>query len=124
MIELTANRDGHTVGKMLYSQKDGEAYIGAIHTYSDARRTGVSVSLIGHMLDREAQTNVISAVLALDNYSATGLFRLNHDASLDQCIDAVKKSPLYHAVAKFGFVHVTKCVHSVRSVLVSVEFSL
>lgn len=123
-IELTATRDGATAGKLLYCRDDGECYVNAIYVEPSARRTGVSTDLIRHMLAREPETSSIAAVLVMDNYYATGLVSLARDATEEECREAVKKSPLYKTAARFGFVNIVDCTHSVRTDMISVVFSL
>lgn len=120
-IELTAYRDG-TVGKMLYTHIDGDAYIGAILVDHSSRRSGVSRDLIQHMIEREEPTRSISAVLILDNYKAAELSELDRDATFEECADAVKKTPLYKVSALFGFTTVLQCVHTIRAEMISVSF--
>lgn len=123
-LELTATRDGFTIGKMLCSHNGGEAYVNAVYVEPDERRSGVMTELLAHMVEREEGTHSIAATLVLDNYRATKLVELGRDATEAECAEHVKDSPLYKAAAKLGFTKITQCVHSIRADMATVVFSL
>lgn len=121
MLQLTAMRDGSTVGKMVYCYTDGDCHVAAMVVDHSSRRTGVSTDLIQHMLEREPEAQSISAVLVLDNYRASGLGALHRDATFDECAAAVLNTPLVRTATRFGFRKIVQCAHLRRADMISIK---
>lgn len=118
--ELVANRDGSNIGRLVYAHNYDTTRIELMYIDEEQRRTGVGTDLIRHMLDREKFTREVSAILVMDNYNATGLSKLKDNATEAECIEGVRKSPLYKSISRFGFSKIVRCVHLVRAGLVTI----
>lgn len=117
--ELEARRDGKPVGHMLYSIDGDSAHIGAIYIDPEHRGDGVSSELIGHMLARDPVI-AVTALLVLDNFEASGL-RFGSATSFEECVSAIKNTPLFKAISKFGFKNVLTCRHTPGTESIAIE---
>lgn len=108
--ELEARRDNKPVGHLMYSVEGDSAHIAIILVDPIYQNNGVSRELVGHMLARDP-VHTVTALLVLDNFEASEL-----DASalttFAECVQAIRKTPLYRALSKFGFVKVNSCRHT------------
>lgn len=108
---LHAERDGFTVGNMLYKVKGDTIHVSAVFVEKASRNTGVSAELFQHMIEQEPNATRLSGTLVMTNYLASGLqWRLKRVSEIE-CMRAARLTPFYKAAARLGFSGVGTCKH-------------
>ena len=67
--------------------------------------------------------NQVTAMLMLDNFTATGLSARLNDVSFEECVKAIQRTPFVKVFLSLGFETVTECYHSAIRGYVSIRLT-